>query len=549
MKKTHLYLFSLFSCFGLKVNGQCPAPVLIANNTDLCSGSPTTFTAIFNLPTGCVLAAGTPYTFTVRGRGYPTMTNALPFNAPDAGTYLVTVRLENAPGQTCPCVGTTPPSNPLEVKQTPTTPILATPNPVICGGNTILRKAANHVVNGTLLWTDASGANMLHQGSEFTTPALVSDGIFRAQELHNGCKSALSPAVTVTVNPLPPPTLETVDTTICVNKTVTLGASNSVVGTTTKWYGEPNGNPLVHIGDRFITPPASATTRYWAESNYGICASRKSEVQVRASAAPTISILETNKRICEGESFRLNAKLDTNIVRYDWTGPSGFRQSGNSIILDSVKELLHRGIYRMTGVNRYGCLSNTAETPVDVLLKPRIHVTERFTIKDGESIQLNATGGDTYNWYPTLHLDNPNIANPFFTPPPMTHTIADTFSYKVNVTERGIGCVATGQTKIIVQSQDTFQLYNVITPNGDGKNDVWEIDYLYRLQNYTITIKNLQGDTVYENEGDYANNKWKGQNQFNGESLPDGMYWYIIRFKDGRKKPILGSIGILNSKD
>ncbi len=70
-----------------------------------------------------------------------------------------------------------------------------------------------------------------------------------------------------------------------------------------------------------------------------------------------------------------------------------------------------------------------------------------------------------------------------------------------------------------------FKASNVITPNGDGYNDYWEI---YRIENYAgfqVNIYSAAGEKVYS-VTDYANNKWNGK--AGDRKLPDGIYYYII---------------------
>lgn len=66
---------------------------------------------------------------------------------------------------------------------------------------------------------------------------------------------------------------------------------------------------------------------------------------------------------------------------------------------------------------------------------------------------------------------------------------------------------------------------NVITPNGDGYNDYWEI---YNIENYagfTVSIYSAIGELLYTTT-DYENNKWNGKS--GDRVLPDGIYYYII---------------------
>ena len=62
---------------------------------------------------------------------------------------------------------------------------------------------------------------------------------------------------------------------------------------------------------------------------------------------------------------------------------------------------------------------------------------------------------------------------------------------------------------------------NIITPNGDGKNDVLIIDKLHLYPNSELTVMNRWGKEVYRSS-DYQNN-------WGAESLPAGLYFYQLQ--------------------
>jgi len=66
-----------------------------------------------------------------------------------------------------------------------------------------------------------------------------------------------------------------------------------------------------------------------------------------------------------------------------------------------------------------------------------------------------------------------------------------------------------------------FRIPNVITPNGDGKNDVFEIQGLSKYASNSITIFNRYGDHVLEREN-YGND-WDAPGQV------AGTYFYVLR--------------------
>ena len=66
---------------------------------------------------------------------------------------------------------------------------------------------------------------------------------------------------------------------------------------------------------------------------------------------------------------------------------------------------------------------------------------------------------------------------------------------------------------------------NAISPNGDNANDVWKIDGLQNFSFPTVEVYNRYGAQVYLNQGAYE--AWDGTR--NGDLLPNGTYYYVIR--------------------
>lgn len=99
---------------------------------------------------------------------------------------------------------------------------------------------------------------------------------------------------------------------------------------------------------------------------------------------------------------------------------------------------------------------------------------------------------------------------------------------------------------IRVNSRPPFKVYEVLTPNGDGKNDYMHIDNIEFYPNTNVQIFNRWGNVVWELPktcGGYQNNDSKcsfvGNSNVglgSGGDLPDGSYYYVIDgTKDGVK--------------
>lgn len=70
---------------------------------------------------------------------------------------------------------------------------------------------------------------------------------------------------------------------------------------------------------------------------------------------------------------------------------------------------------------------------------------------------------------------------------------------------------------------------NVLSPNGDGKNDFWVIENAADLIEYDLFIFNNIGETIYKTKS--YDNTWDGT--YKNRKLPAGTYYYM--FKNGKK--------------
>jgi gliding motility-associated-like protein len=83
----------------------------------------------------------------------------------------------------------------------------------------------------------------------------------------------------------------------------------------------------------------------------------------------------------------------------------------------------------------------------------------------------------------------------------------------------------------------------VITPNNDGKNDLFVINFLEQIYpDLTVTIFNRWGSVVFESTGYQV--PWDGTH--NGEELPMGTYFYKIELNDESNTVYTGPISIIH---
>jgi len=75
---------------------------------------------------------------------------------------------------------------------------------------------------------------------------------------------------------------------------------------------------------------------------------------------------------------------------------------------------------------------------------------------------------------------------------------------------------------------------NVITPNGDGKNDFFIINGVESFPFNELLVLNRWGQVVFS-ENNYQNN-WNGVYKNTNISLKTGTYYYTLRIVDGNNE-------------
>lgn len=107
-------------------------------------------------------------------------------------------------------------------------------------------------------------------------------------------------------------------------------------------------------------------------------------------------------------------------------------------------------------------------------------------------------------------------------------------------------CLKTTDTiDVVVSLCDGYnpEFPTVITPNFDGKNDLFAINYLETVYpKCHVSIFNRYGSIVFESEG-YAS-PWDGTNK-KGEVLPMGTYFYKVELNDEEGTVYNGSVSII----
>jgi gliding motility-associated-like protein len=381
--------------------------------------------------------------------------------------------------------------------------------------------------------TEQNPKHKYSQVRDSTNPYLVTLTVTSA----SGCSA--SKTQNITVNGDTPVAAFTVENSSnsCSGNAVTFDDNSSVnFGVVTKlvWYFDYGNNPadsIAYLGDSipanhkfthnygyFNSPPAkSFTVRMDAYSGQTCVNTATQTISILANPLVTLTAADS---VCQNaQPFQ----IVENKNGFSGTGVfSGSGVSSTGLFNPAIAGIGQVAInYLFTAQN--GC---TYDTTLQIKVNPAPAVTleSSVTLLQGGSVTLKpgATGSNlTYKWTPAAGLDHDNVPDPAASP-------SDDTEYTLTVTSDQ-GCSATASVLVHVLQNPVVP--NAFTPNGDGVNDNWDIQYLNTYPGNTVDVFNRYGQKVFTSVGYGV--PWDGK--CNGADVPAGVYYYIINPKNGRK--------------
>ena len=203
-------------------------------------------------------------------------------------------------------------------------------------------------------------------------------------------------------------------TTICEGATVQLNTT----GASTYSWSPATGLNNPNIPNPIATPVV--TTQYIVTGTTANGCMAKDTVVITVNATPLIT-KSADTTICQNGSAQL---LAGGGAGYSWS-PAG--SLNNPSIANPVATPSATTTYYVTVTGANSC-SKTDSIKVSVRSASAFAVNPSVNICLNKSVQLNASGGDLYNWTPAGTLSNATISNPVASP-------ATTTTYSVSITD------------------------------------------------------------------------------------------------------------------
>ena len=115
-------------------------------------------------------------------------------------------------------------------------------------------------------------------------------------------------------------------------------------------------------------------------------------------------------------------------------------------------------------------------------------------------------------------------------------------TYSVEVTDQ-YNCKDTAFVLITVNPNlEIVIIPNLMTPNGDGYNDIWKIKNIEAYEESEVTIFDAYGKVIYQSTPYY--NDWNATTS-NGDIIPDGTYFYVVILGEDFE-PMKGTLTIVS---
>ncbi|WP_443937125.1 YDG domain-containing protein [Pedobacter sp. MW01-1-1] len=244
------------------------------------------------------------------------------------------------------------------------------------------------------------------------------------------------------------------------------------------------------------------------------------------SMPQTISFPTIANKLSTDPVFTLSAISTSGLViTYTSSNPAIARViNGNQI------EILRAGVISITasqaGDGAYQAATSVSQS-LTIVDNPAPIITissnKGNSISKGETAVLTASGALTYQWSNASGIIGGQNGATLTVRPSQNTTYTVT-----GFNQYGRSSVQTFNLEVRADFQ-ALSIMNVVTPNGDGKNDYWIVENIDMYPNNMVKIFNSAGRALFEMRG--YNNTWGGT--YNGEFLPEGSYYYIIDFGSG----------------
>ncbi len=395
----------------------------------------------------------------------------------------------------------------------PITPV-ATVQQVVCNGacdGSIDLAVIGGVGNLTYIWTpepgSGQGTSSVGQLCPDNWSVTITDAV--------GCDTTVSYSITE-----PPALTVLTDTVISAScntasdGAISISITGGVPGYTVEWIG-PDGFTSSDEDINAVLP-----------GTYEVTVTDLNDCQITSTIVvgalnSVVADAGPDRVECSDVPIILDATASQGASTYQWSDVQGGNIGTDPVInLGSLSD----GTYTYVLNVADGVCSDADTVVITVLPTPIANAGADRSIYVQGTTELGGSPsgppGSTFAWQPDTLLDHPDMPNP-------TATVSSTTWFILTVVGPD-GCVSLDSVLVTVVPE--VKVPSGFTPNGDGHNDTWVLDFATLFPDLDVQVFSRWGEPLFRSVG-YAV-PWDGK--YDGKTVPMGTYYYVIELHDPR---------------
>ena len=297
---------------------------------------------------------------------------------------------------------------------------------------------------------------------------------------------------------------------LCPGESMTLSAVTNP-GSSLEWLPPLSGNE---------------TEQTISEAGTYTCLVSSCGVQTEASVTVVVSDVSASvsvigpSTVCEGDTVFMEANAGQG--SYEWS-PGGETETEIAVF--------ESGNYSVSTFDANGCTAQSQTVNVTIVENTvqAPFVPDTAVCPGGYAIFNTQVQGSVF-WYDDAETEDPIAQGPSFTTPELD------VSTVYFVQQKSAYCPSE-KAPVYVDMDDCegIETSTVFSPNGDGINDVFRFPEKGGTY-FRCRIYNRWGRLIYR--WDDKNEGWDGTIQLTGAKVNDGVYYYILDYRDYEEKPI-----------
>lgn len=353
------------------------------------------------------------------------------------------------------------------------------------------------------------------------------------------CGSIQSNTVEVSVEPIGVQIYPSVPELNCYEDEMVLNAYTNYQNATLTW--QIVAGEATSIDEGTLTTNSAGTYIITSTSYDGNCSAEDVFEVILDTVSYTAETGPSGIIDCYQPTFQLGGSSDGEDAEFYWSTEEGSFMGSPT---NPTPTALAGGTYYLTVTNpNNGCVSENSVSLDYDMTYPEIELGYALEMISCEhpSVQIQGTtiSPPGYTELIEWSWNSGGLLNPFIIEPiaPLPG------GYSLSVTFEENGCTTASDSVYVEQDEYAFidvesmKLPNIFTPNGDSQNEKFkpyfsdpeysDVDPLYVIEDYFITVRNRWGHVVYENNGNPI--AWDGR--VNGDALSTGTYLVSVYYR------------------